>query len=1024
MRIRLSTQIGFLAFMATALSGSHRAVAKETDHLSFAYLDYEPGTDALVRTLISELNAALHRSDKTSGVAIAADPQRLTYYQVGRALSRRPPEILFLSAMVFTDLISTPQGRDYEAIRVQRSTSQGNDLSTTYVGEVLINPTTVNPDTLNRAKGAEKDQLTCARLRSSASGNLFFLDTIAHYWANQLNGERQVGQDLLQAVQKTGIAGIYRAVTARSHMDCLRMFFSTRSPVDIAPVWEGAVAPFLDSPVEGSTSLLGWELVRQWAIRCAPDARVGSAREAQDLINARCLWKPHGFLKTTSRIPEDIFAATTRLPPAVRNVLASVLDQVDVDMFQLDEWFKGRGGCPRDETELRRSVQEFAGTHVVKTSLETLAAIAALHRHGWGPVPTPALDEVRSLAEVYREARQWEELPVDRGNASALDVIADISEDIGYHRRLDPAYHPRIAVVLSGGGASGCYQAGAVRAFFGALAGFNAKRALLDQEGPETTPLAVSIAAGTSVGAINVVASLLAVPSGAAQVPSNGTTDPLRDMWSRINGARILVAKNGETLFPFESSVLRRLRTWPLLAVVVVVCIAGIMTLYTFSLLRPVGMLTAVRRTEIWPFTSALAMAVLVAFAPLRLLTVVAAIGGLAGIIGIWWGRRPISRMALWIWPLSGSLMLLSLLFRSVEVERAIVWGVASTIIPLLVFAAGADDEAKHAHESPPGGAWHRTALRAGWCCALIVVFAGPVWMLDLLINREAVFSSSGLKRVLVEELARVAPGRKEPPEGDEDSSVAAVSRAVAAGLPGDMDIVLTATELARTPGRSMRPREVYFYRRARADSAAGRRMMAQDIPAVGSPGSGSDEDVVWSDIDGQEEKLIDMLVASASIFPGLPPHMVSIQVNDPYGGGETRNARLIDGGFLHQIPIEAAVRLGATHVVVFKLQPEEVGTSGSESEASAGDRHGLARDLGDVFNLLLERAQAGDWNAGAGVTVYSLAPRERWVGTFDFDGGKRAGETAGVSLGDFYDIGYRESDAPGPGRGFRLVSK
>jgi predicted acylesterase/phospholipase RssA/ABC-type phosphate/phosphonate transport system substrate-binding protein len=74
------------------------------------------------------------------------------------------------------------------------------------------------------------------------------------------------------------------------------------------------------------------------------------------------------------------------------------------------------------------------------------------------------------------------------------------------------------------------------------------------------------------------------------------------------------------------------------------------------------------------------------------------------------------------------------------------------------------------------------------------------------------------------------------------------------------------------------------------------------------------------------EGKLLDVVIGSSTIYPIFP----SRKLTDVYPGNEeTRfekqkivEMRIIDGGFIHNIPIEAARLWGATHIIVIEASP------------------------------------------------------------------------------------------------------
>jgi predicted acylesterase/phospholipase RssA/ABC-type phosphate/phosphonate transport system substrate-binding protein len=111
-------------------------------------------------------------------------------------------------------------------------------------------------------------------------------------------------------------------------------------------------------------------------------------------------------------------------------------------------------------------------------------------------------------------------------------------------------------------------------------------------------------------------------------------------------------------------------------------------------------------------------------------------------------------------------------------------------------------------------------------------------------------------------------------------------------------------------------------------------------------------------------DKLMDVVIGSSSIFPVFQPRPL---VASAPGGAATTRAELIDGGFAHNSPVEAAVRWGATHVILVEASPEE--RKGARSD------YLLANSV-SAFNYLFNQAQLTDARSRSEVEVFSLRPQ------------------------------------------------
>ena len=120
--------------------------------------------------------------------------------------------------------------------------------------------------------------------------------------------------------------------------------------------------------------------------------------------------------------------------------------------------------------------------------------------------------------------------------------------------------------------------------------------------------------------------------------------------------------------------------------------------------------------------------------------------------------------------------------------------------------------------------------------------------------------------------------------------------------------------------------------------------------------------------------QLMDAVVASAAVFPVLEPRTVTLK------NGE--QLRLIDGGFVHNNPVQIAVDLGATHVIIIKPSADQDFIEGEPS---------LLSSLFSFFCWLIARSQTEDLRAKDEVMSFLIGPgREhgsRAIGPPAFDG-------------------------------------
>jgi hypothetical protein len=129
---------------------------------------------------------------------------------------------------------------------------------------------------------------------------------------------------------------------------------------------------------------------------------------------------------------------------------------------------------------------------------------------------------------------------------------------------------------------------------------------------------------------------------------------------------------------------------------------------------------------------------------------------------------------------------------------------------------------------------------------------------------------------------------------------------------------------------------------------------------------------------------LLGVVRGSGTIYPGFPPVTIrDFPAND-------RSVRLIDGGFAHNSPVEAAVQWGATHILLLEASPKSERARGMVQGAASSDQNNLLQTSADAFNYLFDQAQLLDVRSRKKVAIFVLRPNaENYLGTMDFSRGK-----------------------------------
>lgn len=162
-------------------------------------------------------------------------------------------------------------------------------------------------------------------------------------------------------------------------------------------------------------------------------------------------------------------------------------------------------------------------------------------------------------------------------------------------------------------------------------------------------------------------------------------------------------------------------------------------------------------------------------------------------------------------------------------------------------------------------------------------------------------------------------------------------------------DLILTGSCLSKS-AREL-PSDLYFY------LGSGRAQSPQQFGEVVVP------------LVKHPDKLLDVVMGSGTIFPAFPARTL----NDFPRPGE--RVELIDGGFVHNSPIEAAVLWGATHVILIEASPNTAKREG---------RNFLQNSI-DAFNHLYIQAQLADARSKEKVVIFTLRPQPPHICVLDF---------------------------------------
>lgn len=286
---------------------------------------------------------------------------------------------------------------------------------------------------------------------------------------------------------------------------------------------------------------------------------------------------------------------------------------------------------------------------------------------------------------------------------------------------------------------------------------------------------------------------------------------------------------------------------------------------------------------------------------------------------------------------------------------------------------------------------WQRRVRREGktltvprwattWGLTILLLGLPLAQIMTLLFHERTFSDGKGIERRLLESFERLTSFRAHeagrPPldigQGEVGERLKSLSRQILAQKLMARDLVITGSCLERSSEDL--PSDLYFY-----------------VPASSvSPPVDYDERGI--SLAERSEMLLDVVMGSGSIFPVFPARTL----RDFPRQGESVD--LVDGGFVHNSPIEAAVRWGATHIILVEADPQQ-----------RGERRNLVQNVAGAFNHLYYQAQLVDARSREKerVVIFSLRPEAPHLCLLDF---------ADSLIDQAIEKGYREARGESPG--------
>lgn len=229
------------------------------------------------------------------------------------------------------------------------------------------------------------------------------------------------------------------------------------------------------------------------------------------------------------------------------------------------------------------------------------------------------------------------------------------------------------------------------------------------------------------------------------------------------------------------------------------------------------------------------------------------------------------------------------------------------------------------------------------------VISLGAIFVLSLFIET-TLSRADGVERMLCDRVQRLVsdcPVSCTPPNGNMEE----FSRCVETKL--QRDLVITGSNLqvrkkAKGGNGQALPEDLYFYHDFKPEGADA---WSDEERTQRNPPAPSVTDQRFRDFNGN---VLDVVIGSSSIYPVFPFRPLP-----------RLNVNLIDGGFVHNSPIDAAVSWKATHIILVEVSPE----------ATPREAY-LLENASIAFNHLYTQAQLLDARArGKGAEIFTLRP-------------------------------------------------
>lgn len=530
------------------------------------------------------------------------------------------------------------------------------------------------------------------------------------------------------------------------------------------------------------------------------------------------------------------------------------------------------------------------------------------------PKGKPRYVELADWKSRYRTVGTWWNdvgLQTDEGDAQFV-TLNEIGQTLLHHARVQP-HPPRLALVLSGGGAKCSYQVGAVAALEEKLAELRAQH--------PNSGMDIAVVVGTSGGAINS----LPIAMGITQTKEG--RQAFQQTWAELDQRNIV-----------RPSLMVRANIGIWFALFQTLCVVWFVKMFVRKREKRGRVFAIV-------YTLLAAFEILIGYMPITPWTMLGT--------NHWWHHA-------WLWIGFG--------------VHSMAWSVLGLGVATLFLEAIRARRGRHVN-IPNWLTWSTLATGLLGLPLLQVVTVATI--------EQTLSGGQGMEHAVADKFPRLID-RHLKQQGETPLKLSSItndasrlqetSRQIVDRKLLQRDLVMTGSCLEQTSDDL--PSDIYFYLPANPESPA---------PPFGDRGIALAE---------RPAIVLDVMLGSGSIFPMFPARRIA--------GVPTKDDRieLVDGGFAHNSPVEAAVLWGATHIVLIEASPRK-----------RVERTNFLQNASASFSHLYQQAQLLDARSRERVVLFSLAPESPHICVLDF---------ADNLVIDSIERGYRDAartSADGPPR-------